>query len=129
MVSAGAIAQLGERLLCKQEVAGSIPAGSTEKALEIAPFWNARASQAKNWVPKPTPESPARASLLLLLRCQSQRGRKPTAIPNRISDPALVHIRLRAVFRFAACQSIEPAGTTHSPRCPVTAAIRSKSAS
>ena len=26
---AGAIAQLGERLLCKQEVAGSIPAGST----------------------------------------------------------------------------------------------------
>jgi hypothetical protein len=24
----GAIAQLGERLLCKQEVAGSIPAGS-----------------------------------------------------------------------------------------------------
>jgi hypothetical protein len=27
----GAIAQLGERLLCKQEVAGSIPAGSTEK--------------------------------------------------------------------------------------------------
>ena len=26
----GAIAQLGERLLCKQEVAGSIPAGSTE---------------------------------------------------------------------------------------------------
>jgi hypothetical protein len=27
----GAIAQLGERLLCKQEVAGSIPAGSTVK--------------------------------------------------------------------------------------------------
>jgi hypothetical protein len=27
----GAIAQLGERLLCKQEVAGSIPAGSIEK--------------------------------------------------------------------------------------------------
>ena len=26
---AGAIVQLGERLLCKQEVAGSIPAGST----------------------------------------------------------------------------------------------------
>jgi hypothetical protein len=25
----GAIAQMGERLLCKQEVAGSIPAGST----------------------------------------------------------------------------------------------------
>src|ERR1700730_2904800 len=32
-VQFGAIAQLGERLLCKQEVAGSIPAGSTgEKA-------------------------------------------------------------------------------------------------
>ncbi len=28
-VDAGAIVQLGERLLCKQEVAGSIPAGST----------------------------------------------------------------------------------------------------
>ena len=27
--NAGAIVQLGERLLCKQEVAGSIPAGST----------------------------------------------------------------------------------------------------
>jgi hypothetical protein len=31
----GAIAQLGERLLCKQEVAGSIPAGST--SFEDAP--------------------------------------------------------------------------------------------
>jgi hypothetical protein len=27
----GAIAQLGERLLCKQEVTGSIPVGSTNK--------------------------------------------------------------------------------------------------
>jgi hypothetical protein len=27
----GAIAQLGERLLCKQEVTGSIPVGSTKK--------------------------------------------------------------------------------------------------
>jgi hypothetical protein len=32
----GAIAQLGERLLCKQEVAGSIPAGSTQ---EIPANW------------------------------------------------------------------------------------------
>jgi hypothetical protein len=30
----GAIAQMGERLLCKQEVAGSIPAGSIEKSLQ-----------------------------------------------------------------------------------------------
>jgi hypothetical protein len=29
MLSTGAIAQLGERLLCKQEVVGSIPSGST----------------------------------------------------------------------------------------------------
>src|SRR3954447_6452894 len=29
----GAIAQLGERLLCKQEVAGSIPAGSTDEGM------------------------------------------------------------------------------------------------
>src|SRR4051812_1083251 len=28
-IAPGAIAQLGERLLCRQEVAGSIPAGST----------------------------------------------------------------------------------------------------
>ena len=28
-VQSGAIAQLGERLLCKQEVVGSIPSGST----------------------------------------------------------------------------------------------------
>ena len=31
--ASGAIAQLGERLLCKQEVAGSIPAGSTNLIL------------------------------------------------------------------------------------------------
>ena len=30
----GAIAQLGERLLCKQEVTGSIPVGSTSKRRE-----------------------------------------------------------------------------------------------
>ena len=30
----GAIAQLGERLLCKQEVVGSIPSGSTSRDLE-----------------------------------------------------------------------------------------------
>jgi hypothetical protein len=30
--SPGAIAQLGERLLCKQEVIGSIPIGSTSEA-------------------------------------------------------------------------------------------------
>ena len=29
MIGSGAIAQLGERLLCKQEVTGSIPVGST----------------------------------------------------------------------------------------------------
>ena len=29
----GAIAQLGERLLCKQEVVGSIPSGSTSREL------------------------------------------------------------------------------------------------
>ena len=33
--SNGAIAQLGERLLCKQEVAGSIPAGSTNSANSV----------------------------------------------------------------------------------------------
>jgi hypothetical protein len=32
----GAIAQLGERLLCKQEVNGSIPVGSTRFVLETA---------------------------------------------------------------------------------------------
>ena len=31
--SFGAVAQLGERLVCIQEVAGSIPVGSTRKAL------------------------------------------------------------------------------------------------
>ena len=33
----GAIAQLGERLLCKQEVAGSIPAGSITTDLQRIP--------------------------------------------------------------------------------------------
>ena len=32
----GAIAQLGERLLCKQEVTGSIPVGSTRIVRELS---------------------------------------------------------------------------------------------
>ena len=32
LIPGGAIAQLGERLLCKQEVVGSIPSGSTSLA-------------------------------------------------------------------------------------------------
>ena len=31
LIPEGAIAQLGERLLCKQEVVGSIPSGSTSR--------------------------------------------------------------------------------------------------
>jgi hypothetical protein len=33
----GAIAQLGERLLCKQEVVGSIPSGSTKGLWDFGP--------------------------------------------------------------------------------------------
>ena len=40
-VSAGAIAQLGERLLCKQEVVGSIPSGSTKFCGEDRCVWRA----------------------------------------------------------------------------------------
>ena len=40
--NAGAIVQLGERLLCKQEVAGSIPAGSTSIG-SAKPFRNPHA--------------------------------------------------------------------------------------
>jgi hypothetical protein len=36
--SDGAIAQLGERLLCKQEVVGSIPSGSTRRFGLAAPL-------------------------------------------------------------------------------------------
>jgi hypothetical protein len=35
LITEGAIAQLGERLLCKQEVVGSIPSGSTRSAVTI----------------------------------------------------------------------------------------------
>jgi hypothetical protein len=35
---AGAIAQLGERLLCKQEVTGSIPVGSTRIQMDALEF-------------------------------------------------------------------------------------------
>ena len=34
-VRLGAIAQLGERLLCKQEVVGSIPSGSTNPGIRL----------------------------------------------------------------------------------------------
>jgi hypothetical protein len=37
----GAIAQMGERLLCKQEVTGSIPVGSTRKPCKLASFGKA----------------------------------------------------------------------------------------
>ena len=64
----GAIAQLGERLLCKQEVTGSIPVGSTKTALcepwprkrgrglhFCAPWWatvgGLRAWLAQSWLP------------------------------------------------------------------------------
>src|ERR1700752_144729 len=36
--NAGAIAQLGERLLCKQEVVGSIPSGSTNTRAHLLKF-------------------------------------------------------------------------------------------
>ena len=45
-IQSGAIAQLGERLLCKQEVAGSIPAGSTRgEAGARAGGWEKRAAK------------------------------------------------------------------------------------
>src|SRR5437868_490814 len=38
----GAIAQLGERLLCKQEVVGSIPSGSTSRDFKLVRTTNSR---------------------------------------------------------------------------------------
>ena len=35
LLPGGAIAQLGERLLCKQEVVGSIPSGSTSRDFRL----------------------------------------------------------------------------------------------
>ena len=35
----GAVAQLGERLLCKQEVVGSIPSGSTKIVKIFGAHW------------------------------------------------------------------------------------------
>jgi hypothetical protein len=43
----GAIAQLGERLLCKQEVVGSIPSGSTRRFRNRAPCEAQRAANLK----------------------------------------------------------------------------------
>src|SRR5207245_1189756 len=42
----GAIAQLGERLVCNQKVAGSIPAGSTSFAAAPQPTREARSARA-----------------------------------------------------------------------------------
>ena len=41
-IPSGAIAQLGERLLCKQEVTGSIPVGSTSHSVFDAKFTSKR---------------------------------------------------------------------------------------
>ena len=46
----GAIAQLGERLLCKQEVVGSIPSGSTTSCVEHAGFLFVRESHSARFV-------------------------------------------------------------------------------
>ena len=51
----GAIAQLGERLLCKQEVTGSIPVGSTlEKACKLAKSCDPRRRLEQPWMPSST---------------------------------------------------------------------------
>jgi hypothetical protein len=54
--SLGAIAQLVERLLCKQDVVGSIPAGSTSffgYALTADPLASPRGSERGAWAPTP----------------------------------------------------------------------------
>ena len=45
----GAIAQLGERLLCKQEVTGSIPVGSTSKRVRRGISNQCRAGGDVDW--------------------------------------------------------------------------------
>jgi hypothetical protein len=37
--SSGAVAQLGERLVCNQEATGSIPVSSTNKAVSVMALW------------------------------------------------------------------------------------------
>src|SRR5262249_54877410 len=66
LLSGGAIAQLGERLLCKQEVVGSIPSGSTSRvsarsertSLSLAPLVakaEARALYLASWMGRIAP--------------------------------------------------------------------------
>ena len=50
-VSLGAIAQLGERVLCKHEVVGSIPSGSTIALLRATLRWR-RARRELRLIPK-----------------------------------------------------------------------------
>ena len=56
--ASGAIAQMGERLLCKQEVAGSIPAGSIGKYLQASSFWVDRGDVAVEMFPRRVPQIP-----------------------------------------------------------------------
>ena len=57
----GAIAQLGERLVCNQEVAGSIPAGSTSSTRPLRE--NAR-DDASSWELTPTVQIPTCAGVI-----------------------------------------------------------------
>jgi hypothetical protein len=57
----GAIAQLGERLLCKQEVVGSIPTGSTSSHTRRLPRHDSRDDQNLPWACMPEPGSVDRA--------------------------------------------------------------------
>src|SRR5690348_8739123 len=65
----GAIAQLGERLLCKQEVTGSIPVGST-RANNRNNIGSTRANVIDEWIER---RSPA-------LRLRARRSRKSSVL-------------------------------------------------
>ena len=82
-MTSGAIAQLGERLLCKQEVVGSIPSGSTSGVCD------------RLLVRKKNENSPCKA-----LRSRSRRMRVLSDIVKRRSFRANVKRRY-AVDRFA----------------------------
>ena len=69
MTGDGALAQLGERVLCKHEVTGSIPVGSTKLRLApptdslVARLWRDRLQQIarSDWQVHPTMSLPVRS--------------------------------------------------------------------
>jgi hypothetical protein len=97
----GAIAQLGERLLCKQEVAGSIPAGSTAREMPAKPWSRSPAARSSAGRQRPRcSRFTGRAwASVQLDRCAARPSARGPLSPLRKTDRSTARAPFRRVSR------------------------------